>query len=113
MIINECIYFDNFKCKLDNTQFSCTGCDIKLNRDEIVYKNALSKELRELIEKSQGKMLFVENDNEDYSEVVLQHMMNEILIFHPVLSDCIDIDATREGDALITIYEDAYSKIIL
>lgn len=108
----QCVYFQEDCCKFDNKKRHCSFCDIRVDKDDVVNKSSLSKELRELIEESHGRMLFIENDNTDYSDETLQHMMDEIILSHPLLSEYIDIDATRTGDALITVYEGAYYKII-
>lgn len=85
----------------------CHGesCDEFKHRDEVVRFRVLDKNLKNLINEAAGNMLFVENDDTRFTEEDLNRMMDDVVLNHPQLYPYVVIDTSREGDALITIYQ--------
>lgn len=89
-------------------------CSDYVHREDAVRLHAIAPKLRELVlEAAKGaKMVYVENGDKRYSDEDLKQMMNCIVLQRPVLNKYIDIDATRQGDYLIVVYEGIGAVIV-
>lgn len=109
---HACYYMAlNGVCKLNSLPcvfwYEGDKCSNYVRLEEAVRLRSIEPKLRELVlEAARGaKMVYVENDDERYTDEDLNQMMNCIVLQHPVLSKYISIDATRKGDYLIVVYE--------
>ena len=85
----------------------CHGeaCDEFINRGEVVRFKTLDKNLQALISEANGNMLFVEIDDTRFNDEELDAMMDDVILHYPQLAPYVQIDKSRTGDALITIYQ--------
>lgn len=99
------------KCKLSGK--ACTRwhkgeeCDGYVHHAEAVRIRSIEPKLRELVKEAAAecKMVYVENDDPRFTREDLNRMMNCIILQHPSLSSYVDIDATRQGDYLVVVYQ--------
>lgn len=82
-------------------------CGLYINHNESVKVSTIEPHLRSLVLEAakEHKMIYVETDDFRFTDVDLNNMMNDIVLKHPQLSSYVKIDATRNGDYLVMVYE--------
>ena len=82
-------------------------CDDFIHHAEAVCLNYVEPHLRELLKRAAetGSMVYIENEDDFYTDEMLNDMMYCITLQYPILSKSVDINATRKGDYLIVVYQ--------
>lgn len=108
----NCVFFHDYFCKRTGCKRNCPkDISCRLKKEDGVLAYIVPKKLRDLIIESAGQMLFVEHDDPRFSDDDLLEFEMFVMIRHPEMEKAVDVSSDRTGDALITIYPDAFKMM--